>query len=225
MPSLFTSGLHKKQLLKKKEFSKIRKKEAALTATANADYRKEIKDSVGMRDPVVVDRNPDRPNLFLSVHQRPNTGEDKVVKPLEELANELKIKREEMPRTLVYGNLEVCGDSYEFFSSVLGPDQLIASLPDVSAIQSPNPVEPVHKLPFEGQLREELLELRMSLAPSVTSLGISLTTGFSLSLVDETVKKFDQLNSAVDIENELPIFNHHHAALIWEVIQKYKNKF
>ena len=99
----------------------------ALTATANAEYRKEIQDSLAMRNAVVVERNPDRPNLFLSVQQRPHTGEDKVSVPLLGLVKELKEKKENMPRTIVYGSLEVCGESFDYFSSELGPEQYFPS--------------------------------------------------------------------------------------------------
>lgn len=356
-----------------------------LTATANNAYKNEIKDSVGMRDPVVVERNPDRPNLHLSVYRRPNSGDDKITEPLEDLAKELKMKREAMPRTLIYGNLEACGDGFDYFGSVLGSEQysppgapamfenrlfaqyhanypskykdalvqnlingtckariifvtvafgvgidcqdvqhivhigipctiedffqeigragrdgsnstsvcyynshdisrarkaldpvmrtyitttscrrevilhhfqsvplpqpishmccdncnttcmcheceqdrVVAAVSDVTIAEppsaSPNPVEP-SQVPFEKQLKDDLLNLRMSLAPTTTSLGISLTTGFSLSLVDDVIEKFHCLNSVVDVRNELPIFNVNHASYIWEVICKYKDK-
>ena len=37
----------------------------ALTATATAQRKKEIETSLGMHNPVIVESNPDRPNIFL----------------------------------------------------------------------------------------------------------------------------------------------------------------
>lgn len=127
-----------------------------------------------------------------------------------------------LPRSLSHSCCDNCRSSCS--CDDCEQDRIIASIPNVSGIESQTPVEPCPKLPFEGQLRDDLLKLRISLAPTVTSLGISLTTGFSLSLVDDTIKKFHQMNSVIDVENELPLFNSNHAVCIWEVICGYKNK-
>ena len=59
----------------------------ALTATANETYRKEIKESLGMRNVAVMERNPDRPSFYLKVALRPHTGDEKISAPLESLAS------------------------------------------------------------------------------------------------------------------------------------------
>ena len=75
-----------------------------------------------MRNPAVVERNPDRPNLYLKVALRPNTGDEKISAPLESLVKELKEKREKMTRTIVYGSLDVCGECYCYCESEMGPE-------------------------------------------------------------------------------------------------------
>lgn len=95
----------------------------ALTATANNAYRREIIESLGMKDPTIIDRNPDRANIYFSVKQRPSTGEERIIEPIKELATELKAKKIDMPRTIVYGSLAACGECFSFFHSFLGEEQ------------------------------------------------------------------------------------------------------
>ena len=42
----------------------------ALTATATAQRKKEIETSLGMHNPVIVESNPHRPNIFLESKKR-----------------------------------------------------------------------------------------------------------------------------------------------------------
>ena len=42
----------------------------ALTATATAQRKKEIETSLGMHNPVIVESNPERPNIFLESKKR-----------------------------------------------------------------------------------------------------------------------------------------------------------
>ena len=86
----------------------------ALTATANNAYRREIIESLAMKDPTIIDRNPDRANIYFSVKQQPSTGEEIIIEPIKELATELKAKID-MPRTIVYGSLAACGECFSFF--------------------------------------------------------------------------------------------------------------
>jgi len=95
----------------------------AMTATANSAYKKEINDSLGMQNVTIVERNPDRVNIYLAVLKRPNTGDERVTAPIQSLAYELQEKKLEMPRTIVYGSLDVCGDCFHFFENVLAKDQ------------------------------------------------------------------------------------------------------
>ena len=72
------------------------------------------------------------------------------------------------------------------------------------------------------QLRSDLLQFRMSLSPEFTSVGISLTTGFSMELVDIVQANFFQINSLEDVLNQLPLFSNKHGKEIWKIITKYK---
>ena len=72
------------------------------------------------------------------------------------------------------------------------------------------------------QLRSDLLQFRMSLSPEFTSVGISLTTGFSMELVDIVLANFFEINSLEDVLNQLPLFSDKHGKEIWKIITKYK---
>jgi len=91
----------------------------AMTATANSAYKKEINDSLGMQNVTIVERNPDHVNIYLAVLKRPNTGDERVTAPIQSLAAyELQEKKLEMPRTIVYGSLDVCGDCFHFWARI-----------------------------------------------------------------------------------------------------------
>ena len=78
----------------------------ALTATANQQTKKEIVESLGLVEPVFIEINPDRANIFFSSRRRPDRGEDKIHPILTPLIQELQDQRQNSPLTLVYGNLE-----------------------------------------------------------------------------------------------------------------------
>ena len=343
-----------------------------------------------MKDPTIIDRNPDRANIYFSVKRRPCTGEERIIEPIKDLATELKAKKIEMPRTIVYGNLAACGECFHFFQSFLGEEQyfpcgvapifdnrlfaqyhaqyttnykdaLVDSLftgaskarvifvtvafgvgidcrdvQQVIHIGVPTTMEELFKKAGQAgrngtqslsclyynahdiskgrkamtqvrheyvstslcrrniimvhfdtsfpeywcsmhthhccdncalscqcddcvcnrqfdnlisslssshlsntsivstdscaalddltcqQLRSDLLQFRMSLSPEFTSVGISLTTGFSIELVDIVQANFFQINSFEDVLDQLPLFSNEHGKEIWKIITKYK---
>ena len=75
----------------------------------------------------------------------------------------------------------------------------------------------------EEQLREEL-NLRVSLPGSGRSCvgGTSLSSGITISLIDDIVKNIFLLTSLEEIEAQLPIYSNCHA-IVWNIIQKYIN--
>ena len=95
----------------------------ALTATATAFYQKEIKRSLGMQNVITVEANPNRENIFYKVLPRGNRGEEKLIEVIKPLALELKEKLIATPLTIVYSNLETCGECYSYFEQELGPRQ------------------------------------------------------------------------------------------------------
>lgn len=95
----------------------------AMTATATAHYRNEIKRSLGMQNVLNVEANPDRENICYEVHPRGNRGDEKLITIIEPLALELKEKLLAMPLTIVYSNLETCGECCSYFEQELGPHQ------------------------------------------------------------------------------------------------------
>ena len=95
----------------------------ALTATATLLYRNEIKNSLNMRKTITVEANPNRENIYYSVLRRGNNGDDKLFNIIKPFAEELKEKLIKTPLTIVYSNLETCGECYSFFEQELGEHQ------------------------------------------------------------------------------------------------------
>jgi superfamily II DNA helicase RecQ len=95
----------------------------ALTATATVTMKKDIAESLGLRDPEVISINPDRQNIFFASHQRKASGDDKLDDILRPLAEDLKRQRQDFPLTLIYGNLETISECYAYFSQALGEEQ------------------------------------------------------------------------------------------------------
>lgn len=95
----------------------------ALTATATTLYRNEIKTSLNMRDAITIEANPNRENIYYHVLRRGNKGDDKILNVIKPLALELKEKNIATPMTIVYSNLETCGECYSIFDQELGKFQ------------------------------------------------------------------------------------------------------
>ena len=99
----------------------------ALTGTAATATKSHIIDILGLSSPVAIESNPDRPNIFYASHVRPDRGEDKLEPILKPIVHELKLKKTEMPLTLIYGSLETIADSFLYFTSHKGKDQYYPS--------------------------------------------------------------------------------------------------
>jgi hypothetical protein len=69
----------------------------------------------------------------------------------------------------------------------------------------------------------ELLAYRQSLSSNRTCLGsVSLSSGFSIELIDAVFKTFHKINSVDDIVETLPVFSRSNADAIYAIICKYK---
>lgn len=95
----------------------------ALTATATAQTKKDIAASLGIHEPVIIETNPDRHNIYYESQRRDDRGDGKLQAILEPLVNELKEKRLNFPLTVIYGNLETVSNCYVIASRLLGPFQ------------------------------------------------------------------------------------------------------
>ena len=95
----------------------------ATTATATLKSQRTICDVLQLNTPKVIAVNPDRGNIFLESKERPASGEDRLHAILAPLCQELMEKKIHMPLTLVYGTLNICAESFLFFSNNLGKKQ------------------------------------------------------------------------------------------------------
>ena len=107
----------------------------ALTATATPKKRKEIQSNLGMHNPVVIEANPNRPNIFLESKKQLGKGDDRLQAILEPLVEELKTKGLKFPLTLIYGDLSKISKCYSI-TCQLGHVQLL--LTECSQCSMPN---------------------------------------------------------------------------------------
>ena len=95
----------------------------ALTATATERTRCAISSSLGMTDPVTIAVNPNRSNIFYTASRRQHSGDDKIEVLLLPYIAKLKDMREQMPLTVFYSNLQICGECFSIFDHHFGVEQ------------------------------------------------------------------------------------------------------
>lgn len=78
----------------------------------------------------------------------------------------------------------------------------------------------------KSELHEELVNFRLSQpGHGRTTVGsTSLSSGVTIKLIGEIVDKAHTFSSAADIEESLPIFSHHHAISIWNIVKQYTQR-
>ena len=92
----------------------------ALTGTATRATKGGIIDSLGLSDPVIVESNPNRANLYYAYHVCPNRGDGKLESILQPIVVELKAKNNQMPLILIYGNLVTVAECFFYFTNSMG---------------------------------------------------------------------------------------------------------
>ena len=89
----------------------------ALTATATTNTRRSVCRILGMVQPSIVALSPNRVNIHYSVHKKEAT----IEKTFSELVNELREKRLQTPRTVIFcRSYEDVGYIYSFITRSLG---------------------------------------------------------------------------------------------------------
>ena len=115
-------------------------------------------ESLNMKDPKLVITNPDRPNIFYEVQQRPSYLKQSNTNQFEEIlspvADELIIANIKMPVTIIYSSLEMCGVGYAFLERKLGDHQFYP----IGAPQIPqNRLFAQFHLPQTDKMKHELI--------------------------------------------------------------------
>ena len=94
----------------------------ALTATAPQKRIEYLKDNLHIKNPLVIRGNLDRSNIFICKQKRRpsslgSASYDDILVPI---AEELKLKLNNYPLTIIYLPLKWCGYAYKLFLSILG---------------------------------------------------------------------------------------------------------
>ena len=72
-------------------------------------------------------------------------------------------------------------------------------------------------------LYNDLLEYRQNLSSGRTCVGsVSLSSGFSIELIDAVFKSFNEIDSVDHIMEHLPVFSRANAEVIYKILCKYK---
>ncbi len=94
-----------------------------LTATATLATQKDICWTLGLIDPIIISVNPDRPNIYFESRRIKESGDARLELILSPLVSQLKLQRLDFPLTLIYGNLKIISDCYEYFSNNMENEQ------------------------------------------------------------------------------------------------------
>lgn len=91
----------------------------ALTATATRTLRNDVCSILGMRDYVLVNHSPDKPNIFLSCEQYHGS----IAETFLPLAEKLKQERTKAKRVIIFCKRRIaCSQIYSFFKFILRDD-------------------------------------------------------------------------------------------------------
>ena len=151
----------------------------AMTATANKQDRKCIKDSLGLLDSFELVANPDRKNIFyekLFRHGQDIDAFEDICRPIAHGLLQMKVA---YPLTIIYMPLKWCGFIYRLFESVLGADQYY---PPGSLALPKNRLFAQFHAPQTAKMKEEILEqlnfqsskIRVVLATIAFGMGVDI---------------------------------------------------
>ena len=94
----------------------------ALTATASKALIKSITETLQFDNPVIIRKNPNRPNVYLEKKKRLDNvyGIASYNRILIPIAKELKVKKKVFPITIIYMRLKYCGYASILFEDIIG---------------------------------------------------------------------------------------------------------
>ena len=135
----------------------------ALTATANKQDIKQIKDSLCHQECIDVIANPYRENIFYAKHFRKGQDIDNIEEILKPIAQNLLLSTINYPITVVYLPIRWCGFAYTLFESVLANHQYY---PAIAPAIPKNRLFGQFHAPQTDEMKEEILrQLTSSQSP------------------------------------------------------------
>ena len=151
----------------------------ALTATAPPQMLKNLKHSLSLKtDCKVIAANPNRSNIYLEKKVRMSNhhgyeGFDQILVPI---ANDLALKRERYPMTIIYLKLKYCGYAYGLFERILADKQFVGETKDPSGrlfAQFHAPQTKRMKKSIISEIKEENSRIRVLFATSALGMGVN----------------------------------------------------
>lgn len=96
----------------------------AMTATAPANYKKVIIESLLLKNPIIITACPDRKNITYNIIYNSFTSTARQLEILTPIAEELKQRRLKYPQTVIYMSaMRFCGFAFHLFELILKNEQ------------------------------------------------------------------------------------------------------
>lgn len=127
----------------------------AMTATANKQDRKYIKESLGLKKCSEVTTDPDRKNIFIEKRFREGSDMDAIEGILKPIALDLLSSKLCYPLTIIYLHLKWCGFAYRLFEYILGINQYV---PEGSDAKPENRLFAQYHAPQTDKMKDEILK-------------------------------------------------------------------
>ena len=151
----------------------------ALTATANKQDIKQIKDSLCLQECIDVIANPDRKNIFYAKHFRKGQDIDNIEEILKPIAQNLLLLTINYPITVVYLPIRWCGFAYTLFESVLPNHQYY---PAIAPAIPKNRLFGQFHAPQTDEMKEEILRQLTSSQSTVRVVFATIAMGMGVDI-------------------------------------------
>lgn len=150
----------------------------ALTATAPPHLLNDLKNSMNLDSSCkIVSANPNRKNIFLAKKMRMSNHHiyESYSDILLPIANELSVKLEKYPMTVIYMKLKYCGYAYGLFERVLKEKQYVGETNDPAArlfAQFHAPQTNEMKKSIISEIKKRNSRIRVIFATSALGMGV-----------------------------------------------------
>ena len=149
----------------------------ALTATASPQMLEKLEKSLMLTSCKIVTINPNRRNIYLEkkIRLSNNFGSESYRAIIEPIAQELAVKREKYPMTILYLKLKYCGYAYSLFERILKEDQYVGDSKEPAGrlfaqFHSPQTVR--MKKELIAEIKKEYSRVRVIFATSALGMGV-----------------------------------------------------
>lgn len=152
-----------------------------LTATASRRTQNVITEVLGLKTPVKIIGNVDRPNIFIGKYRRgpSRLGIKSFGSVLRPIAEQLKVELTEYPITVIYLPLKWCGTAYNLFCEILGDSQYF---PEGCPRIPENRLFAQYHAPQTARMKTEILQQLLLEDPTVRVVFATVALGMGVNI-------------------------------------------